>query len=191
MLYEPADIIIHIQGRGIVLKDKSVLAYQKSDNKIVAFGTEAECMANGNPENILVTSPLRQGKIADYHAAAALFSHMLTIAIGKRPLLKPVVALCVPKEITLVEKKAFEEVLIGIAARESFITDIPAETFIKEFPAGCPEESRKCKIAIGIVKEEPERYVSEQLKAVLSYAAQMHIPQERICELLQNLNAIQ
>ena len=101
------------------------------------------------------------------------------------------VALCVPKEITLVEKKAFEEVLIGIAARESFITDIPAETFIKEFPAGCPEESRKCKIAIGIVKEEPERYVSEQLKAVLSYAAQMHIPQERICELLQNLNAKQ
>lgn len=155
MLYEPADIIIHIQGRGIVLKGKSVLAYQKSDNKIVAFGTEAECMANGNPENILVTSPLRQGKIADYHAAAALFSHMLTIAIGKRPLLKPVVALCVPKEITLVEKKAFEEVLIGI------------------------------------VKEEPERYVSEQLKAVLSYAAQMHIPQERICELLQNLNAKQ
>ena len=148
-------------------------------------------MANGNPENILVTSPLRQGKIADYHAAAALFSHMLTIAIGKRPLLKPVVALCVPKEITLVEKKAFEEVLIGIAARESFITDIPAETFIKEFPVGCPAESKKCKIAIGIVKDEPERYISEQLKAVLSYAAQMHIPQERICELLRNLNAKQ
>lgn len=188
MLYEPADIIIYIQGRGIVIKDKSILAYRESDNKIVAYGAEAACISKENPEGIVVISPLKQGRVADYPAAVALFSYMLTKAIGKRPILKPAVALCVPKGITPVEKKAFEEVLIASAARKPFITDLPAEILIREFPVKHPNESRKYKIIIGIVKDEPELYIREQLKDVLAYAAGEHIPQGQINELLQNLN---
>ena len=187
MLYEPADIIIHMQGKGIVVKEKSVVAYQKSDNKIVAVGTEAYGMAQSPAEDMVVVSPLRQGRVADFHVAVTLFSDMLTKAIGKRPILKPAVAVCVPEGITPVEKKALEEVLKVAGARELFITDIPAEKFIREFSDIFPKEFRKYKIIIGIMKDEPERYVREGLRDILAYALQEQIPLERVDELLLGL----
>ena len=65
--YEPADIAIYIQDKGMVLKEKSLVAFDAVNSKIIAFGTEAEYIAKGNAENILVASPLRQGMIVDYH----------------------------------------------------------------------------------------------------------------------------
>lgn len=186
-LYEPADIIVYMQGKGIVIKEKSVVAYQKSDDKIIAVGTEAYGMAGKGREDIAVVSPLRQGIVADFHVAAALFSHMLTKAIGKRPILKPAVAVCTPEGITPVEKKALEEVLMVAGAKELFITDIPAEKFIREFPDKFPKEFRKYKIIIGITKDEPEHYVRERLRDILAYALQERIPQERVYELLLGL----
>ncbi len=183
--YEPADIMIHVQGRGIVLKEKSLIAYQKKDNKIVASGTEAERMAEQGMEDIVIVSPLRQGMVADYIVAVGLFSHMFMKALGKRQILKPAVAVCVPKGITSVEKQAIKEVLVQSVASEVLVSDIPAEEFIREFPAKFPKAYRKFKIIVGIMKDEPERYVEERLRDMMSYAGQEQIPRERVYALLQ------
>ena len=183
--YEPADIIIHVQGRGIVLKEKSLIAYQKKDDKIVASGTEAERMAEQGMEDIAVVSPLRQGMVADYVVAVGLFSHLFMKAFGKRPILKPAVAVCVPKGITPVEKQAIKEVLLQSVAREVLVSDLPAEELIQEFPARYPKTYQKFKIIVEIMKDEPERYVEERLRDMFAYAGQEQIPRERVYALLQ------
>ncbi|MDE6529770.1 MAG: rod shape-determining protein [Lachnospiraceae bacterium] len=187
MIYEPADIMIHIQGKGIVVKEKSVVAYQKSDNKIIAFGTAAYDIAGKNMEDIVVTSPLRQGIVADFTVAEKLFSYLLIKAIGKQPILKkPAVALCVPKGITPVEQKVFEDVLF-LRVKELFVTELPMEEFLREYSEKLPKEYGKFKITIGITKDEPELYIKERMREILEYAGQEQIPQERVWELLQGL----
>lgn len=84
-LFEPADIIIYIQGRGIVLKEKSLLAIDKESGKILAYGEKARHMADNFNNNIKIISPLRLGAAADYIAAAGLFKCLL-IKYGKNHL---------------------------------------------------------------------------------------------------------
>ena len=186
--YEPADIIIHIQGKGIVVKEKSMIAIRKSDCKILAFGTEAERMKGTDTENIVVMSPLHQGMIADFTVAAKLFSLLLIKALGKRPILKRyAVAVCVPKGITPVDKKAILDALIMAFASEVFFVDIPIEEFIREFSEKFPKEYRKFKIIVGITKDEPERYVEERLRETVAYANEERISEDRVSELLRRI----
>ncbi len=186
-MYEPADIIIYVQEKGIVLKEKSVMAFQKTDGKIVAFGTEAERLEGTNTDAIEVMSPLRQGKIEDFTVAAGLFSLLLTKALGKKPLFKHPMAVCVPKGMTPVEKKAMEEVMISAGAGKVMTVDIPAAEFIRGFPDKFPKEYKKFKWVVGITKEEPERYVEEMLKDILAYADRERISRERVYDLLRVL----
>lgn len=190
--YEPADIIIHVQGKGIVLREKSLIAFQESDGKILAFGTEAEQLAGKDTDNIVVMSPLRQGRVEDFTVAQSLFYLLLIKALGKKPfgkklIFKPAIAVCVPKGITPVEKKVIEDVMIYNVASKVLISDIPAEKFIREFPEKYPKEYEKYKITIGITKDEPERYVEERLRDILAYAGQEQISQERVSELFQRI----
>lgn len=181
ILYEPADIMIHIQGKGIVVREKSVVAFQKSDSKIIAIGTEAYDMAGKNMEDIVVTSPLHQGFVADFTIAVKLFSHLLIKAIGKKPILKrPAVAVCVPKGITEVELVALQDVLTMARVKDLFVTDHPMEEFLREFPEKCPEEYKKFKITIGITKEEPELYIKERMRETLEYAGREQISREKL-----------
>ena len=110
-LFETADIVIYIKGKGVVVKEKSLLAYDTISKKVVAVGNDAEDMIKNPQENIKVISPLRRGMIADYVVAVELLRFLLIKAWGKKPLIKQPVSLCVPKEITDVEKKAFLDAL--------------------------------------------------------------------------------
>jgi len=182
VFYEPADILIYVQDRGMVLKERSVVAFHKSDGKIVAVGAEAERMG-GDTEDLAVVSPLRRGAVADYQTAAALFSFLLNKAAGKRTVLRPAVAISVPAGLTAVERKALEEVLMQAGAKKLLFSELPIGTLVREFPERYPQEYRKYKLIIGITKEEPERYVEERLKELLEYSLQEQIPQERVYEL--------
>lgn len=88
--YEPADIEIYVKDKGMVLKEKSLVAYEKSSKKILGIGNEAEALAVQNPESVAVQSPLRQGVIADYVVADLMFRHMLKKAFGKRHFSSPI-----------------------------------------------------------------------------------------------------
>ena len=181
--YEPADIVIYIHNKGIVLREKSLVAANWKTEKIEAVGIEAENMETKNLEGIYVVSPLRQGMIADYQMAVVLFSRLLLKALGKKPLRKPAIGICVPKGITEVEKKAVEDALIQSGAREVFIADIPVEEFVREFIEKSPKLASKFKIIISITKDEPERYIAEEFGQILEYARQEGISDERVEEV--------
>ena len=181
--YEPADIVIYIHNKGIVLREKSLVAANWKTEKIEAVGIEAENMETKNLEGIYVVSPLRQGMIADYQMAVVLFSRLLLKALGKKPLRKPAIGICVPKGITEVEKKAVEDALIQSGAREVFIADIPGEEFVSEFIEKSPKLASKFKIIISITKDEPERYIAEEFGQILQYARQEGISDERVEEV--------
>lgn len=93
-LFETADIVIYIKGRGVVVKEKSLLAFDTISKKVVATGNDAEDMLRNPQENIEVISPLRRGMIADYTAAVELMRSLLQKAWGKKPLIKQPVSVC-------------------------------------------------------------------------------------------------
>lgn len=185
--FEPADIVIYTRDKGMVLKEKSLIAINAADAKIVAYGTEAESLMEEHTEDFQVVSPLRQGMIADYSVAVALFSHLLHMAWGKKLFRKPAIAVCVPKGIVEVEKKALEEVMVQIGAREIMIAEFSIEQFVKEMPTSFPDVYKKLDIVIGIEKDNPENYIIEELKNILQYAGQERISTDRVMELLQKL----
>ncbi len=183
-LFETADIVIYIKGRGVVVKEKSLLAFDTISKKVVATGNDAEDMLRNPQENIEVISPLRRGMIADYTAAVKLMRSLLQKAWGKKPLIKQPVSVCVPKEITDVEKKALLDVLYQSGAKELFITDISMEQLLRELP-NFPKNQQNVKTFISITKETPERYIAEQIAEMLRYAGQESISMERVNEIFQ------
>lgn len=184
--FEPSDIVIYVQGRGLVLKEKSLVAFHMVSERIIAYGAEAERIAGEGRENILVVSPLRQGMVADYVVAVALFKHLLREALGKKRFPRPAAALCVPEGIVEVEKKAMGDVILTAGARDVMFTDMPAAQFAKEMPEKFPAEYKKFKVVIGIAKDEPEGYIREALDGILQYAAREGISAQRVAQLLQN-----
>jgi len=184
---EPADIIIYIREKGIILKEKSLLAYNTATNKILAVGTDAERIEKENLENVMVVSPLTQGKIADYGITVELLACLLHKAWGKKPLRKPPIGICVPAGMTEVEKTAMEEALHEAGAKEIFMTAIPWKQLL-EILSESSMKYHRFKTFIGITKDEPERYITEQLSGLLHYAKQEGIPAQRVAEILQNMD---
>lgn len=186
--YEPADILIYIKDRGVVLTEKSLVAVHTDTKKIVAIGNDAETIAEKNLPGVQVFSPLRQGMVADYTVAVSLFTALLRNAWGKKPLRRPPVAICVPNDMTEVAQKAIQDVIYQAGARELLISDVPFHQFVRKFPETHPKLCKKFSTVIGITKDEPEKYITEQLSHVIYYARQEGISSERVRALLQQLS---
>ena len=118
-----ASILVYAKGKGIVLKEPSVVAYDKDNNKIRAVGEEARQMIGRTPGNIVAVRPLRQGVISDYEVTEKMLKYFISKAIGKRAFLKPRISICAPSGITEVEKKAVEEATYQAGAREVHIIE--------------------------------------------------------------------
>ena len=104
-----ANILVYVKGKGIILKEPSVVAYDKDTNKIRAVGEEARQMIGKTPGNIMAVRPMRQGVISDYEVTEKMLKYFISKAMGKRAFRKPRVSICVPSSVTEVEKKAVEE----------------------------------------------------------------------------------
>ena len=104
-----ANILIYVRGRGVVLREPAVIAYDKESEKIVEMGEEARLMLGRTPGNIVAVRPLRQGVISDYTVTEKMMKYFITKAVGHRSLRKPKIAVCVPSGVTEVEKKAVED----------------------------------------------------------------------------------
>ena len=119
------NILVYTKGRGIIIKEPSVVAYDKDTDKIRAIGEEAAQMIGRTPGNIVAIRPLRQGVISDYTVTEAMLKHFIQKAIGRRAFRKPRISVCVPSGITEVEKKAVEEATYQAGAREVCIVEEP------------------------------------------------------------------
>ena len=120
-----ASILVYVNGKGIVLKEPSVVAYDKDTNKIRAVGEEAKQMIGRTPGNIVAVRPMRQGVISDYEVTVKMLKYFISKTLGKRAFRKPRVSICVPSGITEVEKKAVEEATYQAGAREVWMVEEP------------------------------------------------------------------
>ena len=120
-----ASILVYIKGKGVVLKEPSVVAFDRDTNKIRAIGEEARLMLGRTPGNIVAVRPLRQGVISDYTVTEKMLRYFIGKALGKRHMRKPRIAVCVPSGVTEVEKKAVEDATYQAGAREVLIIEEP------------------------------------------------------------------
>jgi len=120
-----ASIIVFVKGKGIVLREPSVVAMDRDTRKILAIGTEARRMIGRTPGNIVAIRPLREGVIADYEITEAMLKHFLAQVCGRRALVRPRIMVCVPSGVTSFEKKAVLEAAQQAGARKAFVIEEP------------------------------------------------------------------
>ena len=120
-----ASILVYIRGKGVVLKEPSVVAFDRDTNRIKAIGEDARLMLGRTPGNIVAVRPLRQGVISDYDLTEKIMKHFIQKALGKRAFRKPRIAVCVPSGVTEVERKAVEDATYQAGARDVYIIEEP------------------------------------------------------------------
>lgn len=128
-------VIVHVSGKGIVLKEPSVVAISVKENKIVAIGEEAKEMLGRNPDSIEVARPLQDGVIADYVVTEAMLRYFLSRVCGRFRLTRPSVMISVPVGVTSVESRAVRDAALQAGAREAHLI---AEPLAAALGAGMP-----------------------------------------------------
>lgn len=103
-----AYVLVYVKGRGIVIREPSIVAIKEKTKEVIAVGEEARNMLGRTPANIKTIRPLRQGVISDYDATEKMLRYFIHKAIGHR-LVKPRIGVCVPSGVTEVERRAVED----------------------------------------------------------------------------------
>ena len=120
-----ANILVTVKGKGIVLKEPSVVAIDRKTGNILATGNEAKEMLGRTPEQIKAVRPLKDGVIADFTATQLMLKNLIA-KVGKRYSIgKPRVVVGVPSGITEVEERAVEEAVIQAGAKEVYLIEEP------------------------------------------------------------------
>ncbi|MDD3279621.1 MAG: rod shape-determining protein [Lachnospiraceae bacterium] len=120
-----ASILVYAKGKGIVLKEPSVVAYDKDADKVRAIGEEARQMIGRTPGNIVAIRPLRQGVVSDYLITERMLRYFIQKAMGRKAFRKPRISICVPSGVTNVERRAVEEATYQAGARDVTIIEEP------------------------------------------------------------------
>ncbi len=119
-----ANTIITVGGKGIVINEPSVVAYDKKKKQVLAVGAEAYRMLGRTPEYIVAVKPLADGVISDNIMAEAMISEFIRKVSGSM-LLKPRIIICVPSSVTDVETRAVVEAALSAGARKVYIIEEP------------------------------------------------------------------
>lgn len=122
-----ASVLVYVKGKGIVLREPSVVAIDKNTDRILAVGEEARKMLGRTPGNIIAIRPLREGVISDYHVTEKMLKYFLNKVCAKSffKLFKPRVMICVPSGVTEVEKRAVEDAAMQAGARKTYLIEEP------------------------------------------------------------------
>ena len=124
------NVVVYVKGKGIVLKEPAVIAYDRDAEKIRAFGEEARQMIGRTPGNIAGIRPLRDGVISDYVMTEELLKFFIQKAMGSRGFLKPRIVASIPTRITDVERRAVEEAAYLAGARDVKLVAKPVASAI-------------------------------------------------------------
>lgn len=119
------NILVFVPGKGVVIKESSVVSISILDNKIVAVGNYAKEMIGRAPDSIIVSRPLRDGVIADYRITEAMLKYFINKAIGRFGFYKPEILVSVPAGITSTERRAVIEATINAGAKTVYLVKEP------------------------------------------------------------------
>ena len=119
-----ANTIVYVKGKGIVIREPSVVAIDRYTGKVVAVGKEANEMIGRTPENIIAVRPMKDGVIADFDITQSMIKHFIRMAKVVN-VLKPRVVVSIPSGITEVERRAVEEAVMQAGAKEVALIEEP------------------------------------------------------------------
>ena len=129
-----ANTIVYAEGKGIVLREPSVVAKNTKTGEIVSVGSEARDMIGRTPASIVAIRPMKDGVIADYDTTVAMMKYYIEKALGHKGS-KPYVMVCVPSGVTEVEKRAVIDATRIAGARDAYVIEEP---FAAAIGAGLP-----------------------------------------------------
>ncbi len=124
-----ASILVFVKGKGVVLREPSVVAIDKNTGKLLKAGTDAQKMLGRTPGNIVAMRPLREGVISDYEMTERMIKEFLRKVSGFR-LFKPRIVICVPSGITEVEERAVIDAGMQAGARRVYLIEEPVAAAI-------------------------------------------------------------
>ncbi len=119
-----ATVIAYVRGKGIVLREPSVVAVNSDTGEVLAVGKEARRMLGRTPGNIVATRPLKDGVISDYTVTEKMLKHFITKVCGKF-IFSPRIMICIPSQVTEVEKKAVIDAASQAGARKVYLIEEP------------------------------------------------------------------
>jgi rod shape-determining protein MreB and related proteins len=122
-----ANTLVYVKGKGIVLREPSVVAIQTDTKSIVAVGNDAKNMIGRTPGNVVAMRPMKDGVIADFEITAAMMKHYIRQAIKSKSIFsgKPYVMVCVPSGITAVEERAVIDATRQAGAKDAYTIEEP------------------------------------------------------------------
>lgn len=120
-----ATVLVYAEGKGIILKEPSVVAINKNNNKVLAVGEDARKMIGRTPGNIVAVRPLRDGVISDYEITEKMLKEFIRKAYGKSKITAPKVIVCVPSQATEVEKRAVIDAARNSGAKKVNLIEEP------------------------------------------------------------------
>lgn len=118
-----ANTLVYARGRGIVVDEPSIVAINKKTNKVAAVGHEAKQMLGRTPGNIVAIRPMKDGVIADFDVTEEMLKYFIRKAHNRKHLLSPRIVICIPSEITQVEKRAVRESALRAKASEVYLVE--------------------------------------------------------------------
>lgn len=120
-----ANTLVYLRGRGIVLREPSVVAVEAKSRKVVAVGSEAKMMLGKTPGSITAVRPLKNGVIAEFDVTAAMLRFYFKKVSGSTIFSRPKVMICIPYGVTEVEKRAVEDVTLEAGAQSVALIEEP------------------------------------------------------------------
>ncbi|MGN1082074.1 MAG: rod shape-determining protein, partial [Candidatus Avispirillum sp.] len=124
-----ATVLVYVQGKGIVLKEPSVVAIDRNTDKILKVGREAQMMLGRTPGNITAIRPLRDGVISQYEYTLRMIQYFIRKACGNA-FFAPRVIICVPSGITEVEERAVVDAATQAGAKNTYLIEEPVAAAI-------------------------------------------------------------
>ena len=125
-----ATVLVYVKGKGVILKEPSVVAINKVNNKILAVGEEARKMIGRTPGNIIAVRPLKDGVISDYDITEKMLKEFIKKACGGKKIIAPKVIVCIPSQATEVEKRAVIDATKNSGAKEVYLIEEPLSAAI-------------------------------------------------------------
>ncbi len=120
-----ANTLVHVKGKGIVIREPSVVAINKNTKAILAVGDDAKSMIGRTPGDIVAIRPMKDGVIADFDVTQNMLKYFIRRAMGSGFISKPRVVICVPSGVTEVEKRAVEDATLAAGAKEAYLIEEP------------------------------------------------------------------